>query len=447
MKKISVIIILFSLMLVSCSLTNQKKELVLANDLGMEFMEEGKYKDALSKFEEALKYEEENDIILNNISWAYYNLEDYDNALLYAEKALELGDDSEEKLINYGNVLFELGDYDDSIRNYKIALEHNAESVFANYGIGLSNYELKNYKVAIKYFTKVISIKPNDISSLEYRALSMIYSEEYENAISEILDFFGEGTVGYHMNFLIEVFNQTSDYQRAIEVMNIVNSKYSGIEIVDFNYAKVHSQNGDYEKSILLFEDYIIKYPNDVFGYIWIIDAAKNLNQYELALEYAKKMIEIDSTSYNVNSSLADLYYSKQDYFEATKYYEVLLDLTDEKEVVYLQFLDALWMDDNYENGILIGEKATLEFPDNEYILEYLALFYSDSGNSIKAIELFDIALRINPKYEDLYSDKAWELLILQKYDDAFDVISEGLKLNPDNQIFKDLLNRINENR
>ncbi|OGU29345.1 MAG: hypothetical protein A2X67_09840 [Ignavibacteria bacterium GWA2_55_11] len=83
---------------------------------------------ALVMASKAVAAEPENPSYLDTIGWVYFMLGDYTRALTYVQKAVDSGEASAVVLEHLGDVYFRLGKKDDAMREWKRALEKSANT-------------------------------------------------------------------------------------------------------------------------------------------------------------------------------------------------------------------------------------------------------------------------------------------------------------------------------
>ncbi len=121
---------------------------------GEELIFERKLDEALSYFQDLLKDEPENPVILNKIGIVYVHKKELDKAEGYFQKAIELDKTYPEPYNNLGNVYYERKDYNTAIKYYKKAIELNPKYAIAYRNMGVAYKRLGNLDQAVKYFKK-----------------------------------------------------------------------------------------------------------------------------------------------------------------------------------------------------------------------------------------------------------------------------------------------------
>ena len=130
------------------------------NNFGMILLSQGKYDEAITSFQNALKINPNFSMLLNNIGKAYKHKGNYPQAELYLKKAIKNLPDFEIAQANLGEVYFLQKRYDEAI----ICLERAVE-VFpcdAHHHLLGKAYEAKNMKSKVeKEFNLYDQLKKN----------------------------------------------------------------------------------------------------------------------------------------------------------------------------------------------------------------------------------------------------------------------------------------------
>ena len=95
----------------------------------------------------------------------------FDEAVTAYSKALELDPKNVDVRVDYGTCLRNTGKPDAAVREYKKALELNPNHLNANINMGVVlEYDLKDYKQALKSFEKALQLQPNAPNAPQLKA-------------------------------------------------------------------------------------------------------------------------------------------------------------------------------------------------------------------------------------------------------------------------------------
>ncbi len=180
MKKIFSLLVLFSTLVFS-----QKKEEAKAKvNEGIEYHDQGKYIEAIAKYDDALKLDKDNIIALTEKALSLESLQKYDDAIDLCKRVLKLYPDEDNRIayLTYANALDHnqkpdaaLKIYDEGIKKYPYFYQF-----FFNKGVTL--YGLKEIEKANKEIETATKLNPNHAGS--FHALALI---NISNRVSSIL--------------------------------------------------------------------------------------------------------------------------------------------------------------------------------------------------------------------------------------------------------------------
>ena len=169
---------------------------------------------AIEMYNKGLSYKDDNGDIYSNRSLAYIHLGEWDNAIKDAFSALDNHAQYPSKsYLNLAKCFFEKEDYTLSKKYASQVLEISAtdhsKGIACN-TIGLANYNLGNYNLAIQYYKKSLKNTPDDFSNYQYIGDAYKKLGDFPNA----LDFYGmsaqKGDVQSHY-YIGQVYSELED--------------------------------------------------------------------------------------------------------------------------------------------------------------------------------------------------------------------------------------------
>ena len=131
-------------------------------DEGFKFFLDGKFREAISFFNEALKLNPNNESAYNVRGWSRRNLKELYNAISDFKKAIELEPDNANHYDGLGCVYNDLGEHRKAVSVLSNALQLDPNNQYVLEKLGAAYMCLKQYKQAISYCDKSIQINPND---------------------------------------------------------------------------------------------------------------------------------------------------------------------------------------------------------------------------------------------------------------------------------------------
>lgn len=128
---------------------------------GNSLVDEGKYEEAVSFYDKALKINSQDVVALSNKGTALDQLGRYEDAVKCFDKVLEINPKDEEALNNKGSSLIRLNRYEEAIECFNEALTVNPNNFVTHYNKGIAFGKLGKYEDAIKSYDTTIKIVPD----------------------------------------------------------------------------------------------------------------------------------------------------------------------------------------------------------------------------------------------------------------------------------------------
>jgi tetratricopeptide (TPR) repeat protein len=126
----------------------------LYNELGLEYMNIGKTKEAIASYKKALEINPNLVGVYYNLGILYHNIGNTEEAIRIYKKALEIDSGYVQAYVNLGNIYYAIGNTEEAARLYKKALEVNPNFAIAHNNLALIYYYEKQYSLAIKHCDK-----------------------------------------------------------------------------------------------------------------------------------------------------------------------------------------------------------------------------------------------------------------------------------------------------
>ncbi len=141
-------------------------------NLGNLFYKQGKYKEAVAHFTEALRLNPGYAEAHNNLGNVLYTQGKYDEAVAHFTEALRLNPSYADAHNNLATVLSRQGKYAEAEAHFADAIRLQPENVQAHYNLGLVFSQVGNYEAARAQFALAIRLQPGDPKA--YNASAMI---------------------------------------------------------------------------------------------------------------------------------------------------------------------------------------------------------------------------------------------------------------------------------
>lgn len=296
----------------------------------------------------------------------FNNIEKYDITLSVFNQASECGLKDARLYLHKANALFQLDKSDEALHNYDLALELDDKNAYIYEDKGCSLYDQNEYKEAIKLFDKALQLNPTLEKSYYYKA---------------------------------EALNKISERVEALKVLDEAIAK--NLKELDRYYdlkGRIHSGLSQHEEAINMYKKAIEHYPEYAPYYFRIASECNYMKDYETALTYINKVIEIDPSMLQA--------WMKKSYI-----------------------LSCLRKNEEFLNS---SKKAHELDPKNIFTNQNLAIAYYRINNFDMAEKYCNEGLKIDPNYIDLLEFKYELLNRKNRLNEAQEIINKMSKINPE---------------
>jgi tetratricopeptide (TPR) repeat protein len=265
------------------------------NNLGAEYIKEGKYKEAVTHLKKALKIKRDYAEAYSNLGLAYKEQGLYNYALRSFKKARKFKKRYFEALNNMANTLELKGKYYEAIRLFKRILKKKPGFAQAHNNLGIAYQRKGQLELAKESFIKVLQLDPYHLEA--------------------------------HNNLGIW-YKNTGLYDKAIEEFKQVLTLKPDYAEVHCNLGAVYNNKGWYDEAINEFKEALRLKPHFVDAINNLGNAYKGKGWYNQAIEAFKKTLEINQDLAIPHLNLALIYlYQKNDNKKALYHFERALEI------------------------------------------------------------------------------------------------------------------------
>jgi tetratricopeptide (TPR) repeat protein len=355
----------------------------------------GKINNALSILNRAEKIEPFNDEILLLKAQVYSQMRRSQKALQYYERALSNAvDNKSEIMLDMAMELEEMQDFQRAIEILKELLAIDNENEIALHEISHCYESLGEADSGIAYFNEFLEIHPFSASG-----------------------WFNLGEI-YMRHGLNDKALESFDFATAI------NEEYA---YSYFNKGIIFANNQDYLSALSCFNDCAEYEGANPMTFCYIGECYEKLGEYDLALDYYNKVLEMDDRWSDAWMGMAVINELKGDYKAAMAMMKnALKSLPDHTE--YLLFLGMIKGKlGDFEGAVNTYEKAINTNPENSSVwLDYSEFIDKNKGPG-KAVEILEEGMVYNVDQPDYYYRLAAYLLKASREPEALIYLGEAL--------------------
>lgn len=358
---------------------------------------DGKYRQAASYFEQALKKDANSPSILNQLSEVYLKLGDNDRAIELGKRAVELDPKNESYHSSLASVYASAKQYNEARTFYKKALELNPTDRKLPLLLGIVEAELGNLDDSIEVFSTFIKENPDRETGYFYRARIYLEKDDIEKAKKD----------------LASALNLRPSFVEAGLTLGMLHERLGEIEEAINVYRKIDG-GGRYKKRLAQLYLQQKKYK----------EALQQLVEYEAS--------EPDDFTAKVKIGL--IYFELKDYVNAAKKFNAILKEEPKSDNVRF-YLGAVYEEDGKtDKAIAEYKKVSSESSFFAQAVLHVGFLLKDKKKIKEGISYSRGIVKKNPDVPEFYDMYASFHEAAKEYNKALDVIQNGLKRHPANE-------------
>lgn len=360
--------------------------------LGIIADQKGEYDNAISYFNRAINYDENNPEIYLNLARTYRKKHDYNNAVKYAEKASGMTPSDVNPLILLGNINYELSNWDEAVRYYEKALKIDSNNPAVLYNMALALFKKGERFPALEFLKK--AAEQDKIGEVAYNSYSRLGAEFLESNMFDLAE-----------KYLVQ-----ATHIRPQDPVGRYN-----LAVAYLRQNKNAEALRELEESERLGQGDMVLLENIGESYF-------SLKDYDRSLRTYSKVLETSSRNVKILSRIGEIYYTKGDLERAYEAYRKVTQIqpaTENARIAYLNMGNILDDGQRFEDAIKAYESA-IAIRDNDDLAFYnLGIAYKHFDKPAMAINSWRKAEQINPGnikvrlamadyyYEQGYNDQA----------------------------------------
>lgn len=161
-----------------------------------------RYDDALMCFDRAIELNPKSDEAWDRRGYLFMQLARYQDASDSFSKAIEINPRIQTSWRYRGDALYELGFYSDAINAYKRAMSFEEQANQARISIGNCYRQMGNTDRALQQYNKAIDINPGEYRAYFEKAYTLMFANQWEEALGCITDAENEGVTDYSVRII-----------------------------------------------------------------------------------------------------------------------------------------------------------------------------------------------------------------------------------------------------
>ncbi len=290
--------------------------------------------------------------------------------------------------------------FDDALAQLEKAVNLYPDNAEAWYLYGEVNGQLKNYDKMIEAFKKVEELG-NQFADKIKNDRQRFFAQSYNDGVKDYQNYpkIRETDPEKARKVMESAINN-------FRVANEINPTYQAARMVGICYQILDEK----DNAIKAYSNLIESYPDSAEAYSDLGSLYFFTQKYDKAIEALNKSVALDSNNATAYTLLAQTYDFKKDTKNAIVAYRKAIKLNPEEKAL------------PFNLGLLLVNTANSEgtSPEDKKVLLN------------ESIEYFNMVLEMDPEFKEAYQLKGQSELLLEKYEDARDTLSEGVEYFPD---------------
>lgn len=372
--------------------------------LGFIALYQDRIEDAIEHFENSLKHNDEPGLEYLGLGQAYLSLLEYDIAKEYLEKAREV---DEYPVTEYllGFIYFNEG------KHFKAQQALNVAS--------------KTYPKRGEIWAALGKILLENAKTFD---AAKAYQMAYVYGIREFDLYFG----------LAEAYYQMGNYHQAIAVAEqALTERHISIEEKEQLYLKLaqYNMNQNPAKSIESFKAILANDPDQAEVLLMLGQLYFHEGMYYEVIDTYEQFLKTYSPKVNVLHTMYRSYLALENYKLAEEYLKALIQLKSNEISYYMELINLYQMQERFKEVIPVYKEALQLTPDDLTLLVNLSGLFLNLEQYEDALPYFVRAIKLNPTNFDLYLSKAYAYYKLQKTKDEKITYEQILVIDPNHLV------------
>ena len=346
----------------------------------------------------------------------------------------DLGDNSDKFQELFYEALKQKGieNYDRAAEAFQKCIEIDNSVPVLYFELGKSYSKLKNFGAAEDALKKAVDKDPDNEWFLDELYGFYASHNEFDKAIKTI-----KQLVRFHPDYkedLASLYVKTKKYDDALEILDALDAQF-GISVRrDIMRNRIYAATGRKKDQIKNLESRVEDNPEKESNYLALIYRYSENNEKEKAFETAKELLNVNPNSQLVHLALYKFYLDDNDAEMAIESMKIVIKSTaikpEAKLKVLTDFVKFVKENPEYETDLIEATAMVSDTNNSKTVIE-LGQYYLAKNDKVKALENFEIALKLEPNNFEVLRNIMLLYIDLKKFDLAKEKSSNALEIYP----------------
>jgi len=190
---------------------------------------------------------------------------------------------------------------------------------------------------------------------------------------------------------------------------------------------------GDYANGICSFSQRLEQFPEDTYALSMVGMIHAHLDQYDEALKYLEKPIELEPANPQYHDQVGFVYQKRGNFLRAIDYFEKAIQLDSERLQTLCRLLNCYLQTGKKKKLLRCCEQVLKQQPDDQEALLILARLSFLDKKYLKAIIYYKELLSSNPNEHSFWFNLARCYAQVQNFEEAYSSFKRAISLNQEN--------------
>ena len=357
------------------------------NQLGLQYMSQNDNQKAYEYFVKAVELDKKNFEALNNLGMFYWQQGENKLAKKTFQKAIKSNSEFTKAYLNLGLLYKELEEDKKYYDNINKALTINPKDYLANWIMGNYYAETARITHAINFYKKAIDYNPYFYDGYLSLGNALAHAQKFEEAYAIFEKALIVNNTDTNLYYVLartaSILDKTLEAKRYI----LQGLSISEQEKLLLELAKITSNMGDYEESLQILLKYFAdtKEP-EILNYIGL--AYYKIKQPHIAIDYFKRLIQIDNSKTIYYYNLALCYKSLGDRERFFKYVDLATKILPKYSQDYIDLSYIYFDNGNKSYALNILNDGIAKFPEDKKLYMAKLSLFKTCGDTKNYVEL-----------------------------------------------------------
>ncbi|HVM60213.1 MAG TPA: tetratricopeptide repeat protein [Verrucomicrobiae bacterium] len=369
------------------------------NTFGLALQKEGRVKEALRQYQEALWLKPDFAEARHNLGAAYQGMNQRQKAIEEFEQALRMKPDFAESHRELGVCLMDEGRLQEAIGHYEQAIRLKPDWARAHYNLAVALKRTGRIDGAIQEYRQVLRLKPD--------------SGETHNNLGVVL--MGQGRLK----------EAIQEYERALQITPTNAEGHYNLGIALVREGKIRDAIGQYDQAVR-FD------PNFTEAYLMLGNALLLTDDGREAADYYQQALRIKPDYAEAHCGLGKALLNSGDTAEAVAQFQQALRIKPDYAEAHNDLGGALLNSGDVAGAIEHLQRALQIEPGSVDTRYNLGAALLQQGRMSEAVEQFEQVLRVHPEDAEAHYELAVALERTGQTEDAIGHYEQALRIKPD---------------